>query len=441
MPGLGGFWLESVDWRAVGPGAAHYLRETMPLGLLKYGLRRSYPARPDLPPRKDLQASYDVVIIGGGGHGLATAYYLAKTWGITNVCVLERGYLAGGNTARNTAVIRSNYITPESVRFYKEGVDLFANLSNELGYNILYSQRGQLTLAHSDASMRMCRLRAEVNRHLGVRSEVVGREEIRKIVPCLDLAETARYPILGALWHRDGGTSRHDAVAWGYATRAADMGVEIHQRTEVTGIRTDAGRVTGVETNRGTVACGHAVQAVAGMSTVVAEMAGVRLPIRTFPLQAMVTQPLKPFLDPLVSSSQLHVYVSQSGRGELVIGGGSDPYELYSTRSTLDLKESLITHTLELFPFLAEVKIMRQWAGITDMTPDYSPIMGETPLENYYIDAGWGTWGFKATPVCGKRMAETVARERVPDILLPFRLERFDTFDLANEMGATAASH
>ncbi|MFQ5775270.1 MAG: FAD-dependent oxidoreductase [Kiloniellaceae bacterium] len=413
----------------------------MPFGLLKYGFSRKYPARPDIPPPKDLAPSYDVVIIGGGGHGLATAYHLAKGWGIRNVCVLEKGYLGGGNTARNTAVIRSNYITPPSVRFYKEAVELFGNLSNELGFNILYSQRGQLTLAHSDASLRTFRLRAEVNKHLGVRSEMVDRRQIREIVPCLNMSEDMRYPILGGLWHRDGGTARHDAVAWAYAARAAALGVELHQRTEVVGIRREDGRVTGVETTRGGIACGHVVQAVAGSSSLVAKMAGLRLPIRTFPLQAMVTQPLKPFLDPLVSSAALHCYVSQSARGELVIGGGSDPYELYSTRSTLELKESLIAHTLELFPFLGDVRLLRQWAGITDMTPDYSPIMGESPLKNYWLDAGWGTWGFKATPVSGKYMAETVARGKVPDILRPFRLDRFSTFDLVNEMGATAASH
>jgi sarcosine oxidase subunit beta len=413
----------------------------MPLGLLKYGFGRRSPAQRDIPAPKDLKPSYDVVIIGGGGHGAATAYHLARYWGVRNVCVLEKGYLGGGNTARNTAVIRSNYITPESVNFYKEGVELYTRMSNELGYNILYSQRGQITLAHSDASLRTFRLRAEVNKHCGVRSEMVDRKQIREIVPCLHMPEDARYPILGALWHRDGGTARHDAVAWGYGARACELGVEIHQRTEVTGIEVEQGRVVAVQTNRGRVACGHAVQAVAGMSSVVGAMAGIRLPIRSFPLQAMVTQPLKPFLDPLVSSAQLHVYFSQSARGEIVIGGGSDPYELYSTRSTLDLKESLIAHGLELFPFIAEVKLMRQWAGITDMTPDYSPIMGESPVRNYWLDAGWGTWGFKATPVSGKYMAEAVAKEKVPDTLLPFRLDRFSTFDLANEMGATAASH
>ncbi len=412
----------------------------MPLGLLKYGFSRRYPARRDIPETPDLQPTYDVVIIGGGGHGLATAYHLACYHGIRKVCVLEKGYLGGGNTARNTAVIRSNYITPESVRFYKESVQLFRNLANELGYNQLYSQRGQLTLAHSDATLRTFRQRAEVGRFCGTRIEMVDRKQIREIVPCLNL-ETKRQPVIAGLWHPDGGTGRHDSLAWGYAARAAEMGVEIHQRTEVTGMTVDNGRVIAVHTNRGMTQGGQVVQAVAGMSSVVAAMAGLRLPIRSFPLQAMVTLPLKPFLDPLVSSAGLHAYVSQTARGELVIGGGSDPYELYATRSTLDLKESLIAHTLELFPFLSEVRLLRQWAGITDMTPDYSPIMGATPLKNYWLDAGWGTWGFKATPVAGKRMAETIATGKVPPILEPFRLDRFRTYDLVNEMGATAASH
>ena len=382
-----------------------------------------------------------MVIIGGGGHGLATAYYLARDWGITKVCVLEKGYLGGGNTGRNTAVVRSNYITPESVRFYKESLDLFGDLSNQLDFNLMYSQRGQLTLAHSDATVRTFRLRAEVGKLLGTRIEMVDRGQIRDIVPSLNLHRHARHPILAGLWHQDGGIVRHDAVAWGYAARAAELGVELHQRTEVTGFGVERGRVVAVETTHGRVAAGQVVQAVAGASSVVAAMAGIRLPIRSYPLQAMVTEPLKPFLDPLVSSSALHVYLSQSARGELVIGGGTDPYELYSTRSTLELKESLIGHALELFPFLSQVRLLRQWAGITDMTPDYSPVMGASPIPNYWLDAGWGTWGFKATPVAGKRLAETVATQKVPEILRPFRLDRFNSFDLANEMGATAASH
>ncbi len=412
----------------------------MPLGLLKYGFSRRYPARQDIPPRKDLKASYDVVIVGGGGHGLATAYYLAKTWGIRNVAVLEKGYLGGGNTARNTAVIRSNYITPESVRFYKEAVELYTGLAHELDYNMMFSRRGQLTLAHTDATVRTFRLRAEVGKHCGTGIEMIDRAQVRELVPSLNMTHE-RYPIQAGLWHPDAGTGRHDSVAWGYAARAAGMGVELHQRTEVTGFQRDGETITAVETNRGTVKCGQVVQAVAGMSSVVAKMAGLRLPIRTFPLQAMVTQPLKPFLDPMVSSTALHCYVSQTARGEIVIGGGSDPYELYSTRSTLDLKESLIGHAVEMFPFLSEVRLMRQWAGMTDMTPDYSPVMGASPLKNYWLDAGWGTWGFKATPVSGKYMAETVAKQKAPAMIQPFRLDRFATFDLANEMGATAASH
>jgi len=412
----------------------------MALGLLKYGLASSYPARRDIPAATDLKPSYDVVIIGGGGHGLACAYYLAKDWGITNVCVLEKGYLAGGNTARNTAVIRSNYVTPASVRFYMESVKLYENLSNDFGYNILFTQHGQLTLAHSDAAMRTFRLRAEVNKQLGGRSEIVTPQEIREIVPMLDLNAGGR-PILGGLWHIDGGTARHDAVAWGFARGASERGVEIHQRTEVVGVDVENGKVVAVRTNRGAVRCGHVVQAVAGMSSEVARMAGIRLPIATYPLQAMVTEPLKPFLDPLVSSAEFHAYVQQTSRGELVLGGNGDPYPLYSTRSTFDYMETLAADFLKLFPFLGNVKILRQWTGMCDATPDFSPIMGASPVKNYWLDAGWGTYGFKATPVSGKRMAETVARESVPDILAPFALDRFSSLDLVNEMGATAAAH
>lgn len=413
----------------------------MPLALLKYGLRRKYPAKRHFPAARELRRSYDVVIIGGGGHGLATAYYLAAYHGITNVAVIEKGYLAGGNTARNTAIIRSNYLTPEGVRFYEESMQLYRGLSEELDYNILYSERGHFTLAHTDAAMRTSRWRAEVNKHLGVNSEVIYPDDIRRLCPTLNLSENVRYPILGALYHPPGSIARHDAVAWGYAKRAAEMGVEIHPQTEVTGILIEKGRVKGVETNRGTVLAGKVLQAVAGSSSRVAALAGFRLPIRTIPLQACVSVPLKPFLDQIVVSGSLHVYISQSSRGELVMGGSTDPYGIYSTRSTLDFKEGLIGHMLELFPFLGEVRLMRQWAGMTDMTPDFSPVMGETPVENYYIDAGWGTWGFKATPVCGKRNAELIATGRVPDLLRPFRLERFYEFDQVGEKGAASVGH
>jgi sarcosine oxidase subunit beta len=413
----------------------------MALGLLKFGLRKEYRATRHFTAVKPLKKHYDVVIIGAGGHGAAIAYYLARYHGITNVALLDKAYLGGGNTARNTAVIRSNYLTEEGVAFYRESVRLFRELSNELDYNIMMEDRGQLTLAHSDAAVRGFRWRAEVNQHLGVRSELVDRQAIRELVPNLRMDDDMRYPILAGLWHPDGGTARHDAVVWGYARGACQLGVELHQLTEVQAIEQDNGKVKGVVTNRGRIGCGCVVQAVAGMSSVVGEMAGIRLPIHSYPLQAMVTQPYKPLLTPLVSSPHLHVYIQQTSRGEFVIGGGSDPYPLYNTRATLELKETLSSAILELFPFLGQAQVLRQWAGITDMTPDYSPIMGMSPLRNYYLDAGWGTWGFKATPICGKTMAELVASGNVPALIRPFELERFYRFRQVNEAGATAASH
>jgi len=415
----------------------------MPLALLKYGLGDDYPFEDhaDLPGPTALRDHYDVVIIGGGGHGMATAYYLAKYHGITNVAVLEKAYLGGGNTARNTAVIRSNYLTPEGVAFYSASVKLYEQLSNEFDFNIMYSQRGQLTLAHTDATVRAFRQRAEVNKHFGGRTELIDRQAIAELVPCLNL-DPAELPVLAGLWHRDGATARHDAVAWGYARGATQRGVELHQLTEVTDIVSDSGRVTGVVTNRGTVHCGCVVQAVAGHSAPLAKKAGIDLPLVAYPLQAMVTLPVKPFLNPLVSSSALHCYVQQTSRGEIVIGGGSDPYPLYQSRASLPLKESLIASAVDMFPFLSEMRLLRQWAGITDMTTDYSPIMGLSPLENYYLDAGWGTWGFKATPICGQTMAQLVASGgQVPELIQPFALDRFDRFQQVNEMGATAASH
>ena len=415
----------------------------MPLALLKYGLGDDFPFEDhaDLPGPTALRDHYDVVIIGGGGHGVATAYYLAKYHGITNVAVLEKAYLGGGNTARNTAVIRSNYLTPEGVAFYSASVKLYEQLSNEFDFNIMYSQRGQLTLAHTDATVRAFRQRAEVNKHFGGRTELIDRQAIAELVPCLNL-DPAALPVLAGLWHRDGATARHDAVAWGYARGATQRGVELHQLTEVTDIVSDSGRVTGVVTNRGTLHCGCVVQAVAGHSAPLAKKAGIDLPLVAYPLQAMVTLPVKPFLNPLVSSSALHCYVQQTSRGEIVIGGGSDPYPLYQSRASLPLKESLIASAVDMFPFLSEMRLLRQWAGITDMTTDYSPIMGLSPLENYYLDAGWGTWGFKATPICGQTMAQLVASGgQVPELIQPFALDRFDRFQQVNEMGATAASH
>ena len=413
----------------------------MPLELLRYGLARRYPAQRFFPARAPLRPSYDVVIIGGGGHGLATAYYLAKDHGAKSVAVLERGWLAGGNTARNTAIIRSNYLTPEGVRFYDESVRLFQDLSADFDLNILYSTRGHLTLAHTDAAVRTARWRAETNKHLGVDSSLVWRDDIKRLCPELNLSDQVRYPILAALYHPPGSIARHDAVAWGYARGAARRAVEIYTQTEVTGIRIEQGRAVGVETSRGFVKACRILQAVAGNSSEVARMARLRLPIRTIPLQACVSEPYKPILDPIIVSGSLHVYISQSARGEFVMGGSTDPYTLYNTRSTLDFKEGLMAHMLELFPFLAKAKVLRQWAGMADMTPDFSPIMGPTPVRDYFIDAGWGTWGFKATPVCGKRMAECLATGTAPDLIAPFALDRFDRFDQVGEKGAASVGH
>jgi len=413
----------------------------MPFALLKYGLN---PRRRDAPQLKwpsEIRKYYDVIIIGAGGHGLATAYYLATRHGISNIAVLDKAWMGGGNTARNTTIIRANYLTPEGVAFYKESVELFRGLSQELDINIMYSERGHFTLAHTDAAMRTARWRAEVNKHLGVDSEVIDADEVARLCPVMNVSDDVRYPILGALYHPPGALARHDAIAWGYAKGAMARGVEVHPGTEVVSILRDGDRVIGVDTSRGRIFADKVVQAVAGSSSRVSALAGFRLPIKTIPLQACVSEPVKPILDQIVVSGSLHVYISQSARGEMVMGGATDPYGLYSSRSTLDFKEGLMAHMLELFPFMAELRVLRQWAGIADMTPDFSPVMGLTPVRNYYIDSGWGTWGFKATPVCGFRMAECVATGRQPELLKPFALERFSSFDLVGEKGAASVGH
>jgi sarcosine oxidase subunit beta len=413
----------------------------MPLGLIRRAITPRHKLPRHIPAPSSLKSNYDVVIIGGGGHGLATAYYLATDHGITNVVVLEKGYLAGGNTARNTMAVRANYMTPESIVFYRASLRLFETMSADLDFNILFSQRGQLTLAHDDATLEAFRYRAEIGKHFGLKIDVVDPQQIRELVPPLNHNPSPRHPITGGLWHSEAGMARHDAVAWGYAYRASERGVEIHQQTEVTGLRIEGGRIVAVETTRGTIGCGVAIQAVAGSSSLVAAMAGIRLPIVTYPLQAIVTEPLKPMFDPMVSSAQLHTYLSQTPRGEVVIGGGADPYPRYNTRSTFEMKQELVTNSVRLFPSLKGVKILRQWAGMTDITPDYSPIMGESGVENYYLDSGWGTWGFKATAICGKMNARLIATRTVPDLIKPFSLDRFKRFALVNEFGSTAATH
>lgn len=391
-----------------------------------------------LRPLKD---RYDVVIVGGGVHGLATAYYLGKQ-GIRDVAVLDKGYIGGGASGRNTAIVRANYRTPEGVPFYRESVKLYEGLSQELGFNVMFSQRGHLTLAHTDSSVNGLRVRAEVNRLLGVDSSVIYPEEIKRLVPAIDTSDRPRYPIVAALYHPPGGIIRHDAVVWGYTRGADRMGTEIHPMTEVTGIGCERGTVTSVSTTRGEIRTGIVVNATAGWASTIAEMAGVELPIVTHPLQALVTEPLKPFLDQVIVSANLHVYVNQTDRGELVIGEEINPYSSYSQRSTLPFLEHAAQHTLELFPCVSEVRVLRQWAGLCDMTPDYSPIMGEVPgLRGFLLDVGWGTYGFKAGPISGKMIAELIATGKMPELIQPFAMTRFYEDRLVGEKAAAAVSH
>jgi sarcosine oxidase subunit beta len=417
----------------------------MPHRLLKFALKRAIRSATPEPrwfrsPER-LKDGYDVVIIGGGGHGLAAAYYLARDHGIRNVAVLEKGYLGGGNTARNTTIIRSNYLTPEGVKFYDASLKLWAGLSAEFDLNLFYSERGHFTLAHSDADLRTARWRAEVNKHYGVKSEVVDAAFVKRHVPHIDLHCGGHSPILGALYHAPGAIARHDAVAWGYARGADGQGVEIHQNTEVLGIDVRDGAVTGLRTSKGHIATRKILCAVAGSTPRVLKMIGLDTPLAIHPLQAMVSEPLKAWLDPIIVSSSLHAYVSQSARGELVMGASLDPHELHATRSTLDFAEGLAVHMLDLFPFLSEVKVLRQWAGMADMTPDFSPIMGVTPCEGFYLDAGWGTWGFKATPISGKTMSHTVATGVNHPLITGFTLDRFAKLTLTGEKGAAAVGH
>ncbi len=406
-------------------------------------LRQAFDESP--PPRMwrshPIEKHYDVVIIGGGAHGLATAYYLAKNHGITDVAVIEKSYIGSGGSGRNTAIVRSNYLTPEGVKFYDESVKLYEELSDDLDFNVMFSQRGHLTLAHNDGSVRTMRRRAEVNRLQGVNSRVIFPDEIAKLCPHLDLSDHPRYPILAALYHPPGGIIRHDAVVWGFARESDTRGVHIHQQTEVTGIRVRNNRVEGVETNRGFIGAGQVLNATAGWGSIIAAMAGVMLPMTTFPLQACVTEPLKPFLDVVVVSGSLHVYVSQSDRGELVMGASVDPMASYSMNGSLAFLEEISAHMLELFPCLSQVRVLRQWAGLCEMPPDYSPIMGLTPVEGFLIDTGWGTYGFKASPICGKTLAELIATRKTPELIAPFRLSRFAEDDLVGEKGAASVGH
>jgi sarcosine oxidase, subunit beta len=388
------------------------------------------------------KAHYDVVIIGGGGHGLATAYYLAERYGISNVAVVERGWLGGGNTGRNTTIIRSNYLFDESAGIYEHALKLWEGLSQALNYNVMYSPRGVLMLAHTVHDVQSSRRHVHANRLNGIDNEWLSPQQCKDFCPPLNVGGAVRYPILGGALQRRGGTARHDAVAWGYARAADARGVDILENCEVTGIRRGAsGAVEGVETSRGFIAARKIGIVAAGNSSVVASMAGIRLPIESFPLQALVSEPVKPALPCVVMSNTIHAYISQSDKGEMVIGAGTDAYTSYSQRGALHIANHTIDAICELFPMFRRLRMLRNWGGVVDVTPDRSPIIAKTAVAGLYLNCGWGTGGFKATPGSGDVFAWTIARDEPHPINAPFTIERFRDGVLIDEAAAAAVAH
>jgi sarcosine oxidase subunit beta len=383
---------------------------------------------------------YDVVIIGAGGHGLATAYYLAKNHGITNVAVLEKGWLGGGNTGRNTTIIRSNYLRAPSTAIYELSRSLYEDLSQKLNFNLMFSPRGVLMLAQTEHEHRAWKRTAHANRLAGIESELVGPERVKELAPIINI-EGPRYPVLGGLWQPRGGTARHDAVAWGYARAASDLGVDIIQKCEVTGIDVEGGRVKGVRTSKGEIACGKLALIVAGNSGVLAEMAGFRLPIESVPLQALVSEPIKPCLDIVVMANTVHGYMSQSDKGEMVIGGGTDGYNAYTQRGSFHHIEETVRALCETFPIISRLRMLRQWGGTVDITGDRSPVMGKAPVDGIFLNCGWGTGGFKAIPGSGWAMAATLARGEPDELTAPFGLDRFRDGRMIDESVAAAVAH
>ena len=384
---------------------------------------------------------YDAIIVGGGGHGLATAYYLAKEHGLRNIAVLEKGWIGGGNTGRNTTIVRSNYLWTEAALLYEKSMQLWEGLSQDLNYNVMFSQRGVYNLGHTLQDMRDIERRVNANRLNGIDAEVVDAKQLRRSIPYLNTSPDARYPILGASLQRRAGVARHDAVAWGFARAADKLGVDIIEQCEVTAINRENGRVTGVETTRGTIKAKKIGVVVAGHASVLAEMAGIRLPVESHPLQAYVSEPLRRVLDTVIMSNAVHGYISQSDKGELVIGAGIDAYNGYGQRGSFATIEHAMEAILELFPVFSRVRMLRMWGGIVDVCPDACPIISKMPVEGLYFNCGWGTGGFKATPGSGWAFAHTIARDEPHELNAAFSLERFTTGALIDEHGAAAVAH
>ena len=383
---------------------------------------------------------YDIIIVGGGGHGLGTAYYLAKEHGLKNIAVIEKGWLGGGNTGRNTTIIRSNYLWDESAHLYEHSLKLWENLSTELNYNVMFSQRGVLNLAHNEHDIKEIKRRVSANKLNGIDSYWADPKQIKKLVPIMN-THNCRYPVLGASYQPRAGTARHDAVAWGYAMRADEMGVDIIQNCEVKKIQTRNGKIYGVETTKGIIRAKRIGVVASGHTTVLAETAGIKLPLQSKPLQALVSEPIKPVINTVVMSNAVHAYVSQSDKGELVIGAGTDGYNSFTQRGGYNTIEDTLRAIIELYPIFGKMKMLRQWGGIVDICPDASPIISKCEIEGLYFNCGWGTGGFKATPGSANVFAHTIAKDKPHIINAPFNLDRFVSGRLVDEHGAAAVAH
>ena len=385
--------------------------------------------------------NYDVVIIGGGGHGLATAYYLASNHGIKNIAVIEKGWIGGGNTGRNTTIIRSNYLWDESAAIYEHSLKLWETLSSELNFNIMFSQRGVLTISHSEHELKEMSRRVHAIRLNGIDSEILSPKEIKKFIPIINTDQNIRYPILGGFLQKRGGTARHDAVAWGYARAADSLGVDIIQNCEVTGIIRDQNKIKGIDTTKGHISTKKIGVVVAGHSSILAEMSGLHLPIQSRPLQALVSEPIKPILDTVIMSNAVHMYISQSDKGEMVLGAGVDKYNSYAQRGSFPVPQHMISAAVELFPVLSRLRMLRHWGGIVDTCPDASPIISKTDIDGLFFNCGWGTGGFKATPGSGHVFADLIAKDEPNKINAPYSLDRFNTGYLIDEHGAAGVAH